>query len=129
MNIRLMRLIILPLGLISILLLEMLPFSFARVTAQANNNTSIQRRLSKYSPVKAPFLTPASRGQPVRDVQAALQRLGFYNGAIDGIYGTRTTRAVIAFQRSHRIVGDGRVGALTWQALRSNIAPVRRRRF
>ncbi|MEH2347198.1 MAG: peptidoglycan-binding domain-containing protein [Nostoc sp.] len=44
-------------------------------------------------------------------------------------HGTRTTRAVVAFQRSHRIVGDGRVGALTWQALRSNIAPVRRRRF
>ncbi|BAY23876.1 response regulator receiver protein [Calothrix sp. NIES-2100] len=43
--------------------------------------------------------------------------------------GPRTTKAVVAFQRSHRIVADGRVGALTWQALRSNIAPVRRRRF
>ncbi|WP_373528703.1 peptidoglycan-binding protein [Nostoc sp.] len=58
-----------------------------------------------------------------------MQWLGFYNGSINGIYGTRTTRAVVAFQRSHRIVGDGRVGALTWQALRSNIARVRRRRF
>ncbi|WP_242055934.1 peptidoglycan-binding domain-containing protein [Nostoc flagelliforme] len=74
--------------------------------------------------MKAPFFTPGSRGQPVRDVQTVLQSLGFYNGAIDGIYGPRTASAVAAFQRSQRLVGDGRVGALTWQALRT---PVRRR--
>jgi peptidoglycan hydrolase-like protein with peptidoglycan-binding domain len=48
-------------------------------------------------------------------------------GGIDGIYGPRTARAVAAFQRSQRLVGDGRVGALTWQALRNckNVPPVR----
>lgn len=127
MNIRLMRLIVLPLGLISVLLLGMLSFSVAPVKAQTNNNTSIKGRLSKYSPVKAPYLKPGSRGQPVRDVQAVLQWLGFFNGAIDGIYGPKTSTAVATFQRSHRIVGDGRVGALTWQALISSIPPVRRR--
>jgi peptidoglycan hydrolase-like protein with peptidoglycan-binding domain len=126
MNTRLMRLIILPFGLISVLFLGMLPLSFAPAYAHTNN-TSIRSRLSKYSPIKAPFLRPGSRGQPVRDVQAALQSLGFYNGAIDGIYGPRTATAVAAFQRSHRLVGDGRVGALTWQALRDskNVPPVR----
>ncbi len=121
MNTQFMRSIILPLGLIFTLFLGMLPFDFAPAKAQT---TSITGRLSKYSPVKAPFLTPGSRGQPVRDVQAVLQSLGFYNGAIDGIYGPRTASAVAAFQRSQRLVGDGRVGALTWQALRT---PVRRR--
>ncbi|ACC81577.1 peptidoglycan-binding domain-containing protein [Nostoc punctiforme] len=124
MNTRLMRSIILPLGLISTLFLGMLPFSFAPAKAQTNN--ALAARFSKYSPTKAPFLAPGSRGQAVRDVQAALQRLGFYNGAVDGIYGSRTATAVATFQRSHRIVGDGRVGALTWQALRSSIAPRRR---
>ncbi|MCC5603901.1 peptidoglycan-binding domain-containing protein [Nostoc favosum] len=100
----------------------------SQAKAQINNNASIRGRLSKYSPLYAPFLTPGSRGQPVRDVQAVLQWLGFYNGAIDGIYGPRTATAVATFQRSHRLVGDGRVGALTWQALRSDIPPVRRRR-
>ncbi|BDI14418.1 hypothetical protein ANSO36C_02200 [Nostoc cf. commune SO-36] len=126
MNTRFMRSIILPLGLISALFLGMLPFSFAPAKAQT---TSITGRLSKYSPVRAPFLTPGSRGQPVRDVQAVLKYLGFYNGAIDGIYGPRTATAVATFQRSQRLVGDGRVGALTWQALRSSIPPVRRRAF
>ncbi|WP_375479511.1 peptidoglycan-binding protein [uncultured Nostoc sp.] len=127
MKIRLMRLIVLPLGLISVLLLGMLSFSFAPAKAQTNNNTSIKGGLSKYSPVKSPYLKPGSRGQPVRDVQAVLQWLGFYKGSIDGIYGDKTSTAVATFQRSHRIVGDGRVGALTWQALISSVPPVRRR--
>ncbi|MBD2199546.1 MULTISPECIES: peptidoglycan-binding domain-containing protein [Calothrix] len=116
----------LPLGLISALFIGMLPFNFAPAQAQVNSNGSIVGRLSKYNPVNAPFLRVGSRGQPVRDVQAVLQNLGFYQGAIDGIYGLRTARAVAAFQRSQRLVGDGRVGALTWQALRdrTNAAPL-----
>ena len=125
MNTRFTRSIILPLGLTSALFLLMLPFTPAK--AQTSNNAQITGRLSKYSPIKAPFLKPGSRGQPVRDVQAALRSLGFYNGAIDGIYGPRTATAVATFQRSQRIVGDGRVGALTWQALRTPVRPVRRR--
>lgn len=125
MNTRFMRSIILPLALTSALFLGMLPFTPAK--AQTSNNAQITGRLSKYSPIKAPFLKPGSRGQPVRDVQAVLRSLGLYNGAIDGIYGPRTATAVATFQRSQRIVGDGRVGALTWQALRTPVRPVRRR--
>lgn len=116
----------LVLGLISALFLGMLPL--ISVPAQAQVNSRVYRRggLSKYSAVNAPFLSRGSRGQAVRDVQVALQSLGFYNGAIDGIYGSRTVRAVTEFQRSRRLVGDGQVGALTWQALRnsSNVAPM-----
>ncbi|MEH2200933.1 peptidoglycan-binding domain-containing protein [Nostoc sp.] len=124
MNTRFIRSVILPFGLISTLFFGMLPLSFAPAKAQAND--TLVGRLSKYSSIKAPFLAPGSRGQAVRDVQSALQRLGFYKGAIDGIYGPRTSTAVATFQRSHRIVGDGRVGALTWAALQSNIVPRRR---
>jgi peptidoglycan hydrolase-like protein with peptidoglycan-binding domain len=124
MNTRFMRSRILPLGFISAFFLGMLSFNFAPATAQTNNNAAIAGRLSEYSALKAPFLTRGSRGEPVRDVQAVLQWLGFYNGAIDGIYGPMTARAVAAFQRSQRLVADGRVGVLTWQALINNIPPV-----
>ncbi|MBD2355262.1 peptidoglycan-binding protein [Tolypothrix sp. FACHB-123] len=107
-------------GLISALFIGMLPFNFAPAQAQVNSNSSIRGRLLKYNPLNAPFLRVGSRGQAVTDVQAVLQNLGFYQGAIDGIYGLRTARAITAFQRSQRLVGDGRVGVLTWQALRNN---------
>lgn len=126
MNTRFIRSIVLPLGLTSALFVGMLPLSFDSAQAQVNSRVIRRSRLSRYSSVNAPFLRPGSRGQAVRDVQAVLQSLGFYNGAIDGIYGDRTARAVTAFQRSRRLVGDGQVGALTWQALRnsSNARPI-----
>ncbi|MUG91418.1 peptidoglycan-binding protein [Scytonema sp. UIC 10036] len=128
MNSRFMHSIILTWGFIFALFLGMQAFSFAPAArAQTNDNARIAGRLSEYSPLNAPLLTRASRGEAVRDVQAVLQWLGFYDGAIDGIYGPKTASAVTAFQRSQRLVGDGRVGTLTWQALRSNIPPVRRR--
>lgn len=92
--------------------------------AQTNNSVAIRGRLSEYSTWTAPYLTRKSRGKAVRDVQAVLKWLGFYNGAIDGIYGPKTARAVIAFQDSRRLVSDGRVEPLTWQALISSIPPV-----
>ena len=39
------------------------------------------------------------RGPDVEEVQSILSRLGYYDGAIDGIYGEHTRDAVIAFQR------------------------------
>jgi peptidoglycan hydrolase-like protein with peptidoglycan-binding domain len=125
MNPRLISSIILPLGLTSALFLNTFPWCVAPAKAQVNNGP-VAGRLSKYPPLQAPFLRVGSRGQAVRDVQAVLKSLGFYSGAIDGIYGLRTARAVAAFQRSQRLVGDSRVGTLTWQALRNsnNVAPV-----
>jgi peptidoglycan hydrolase-like protein with peptidoglycan-binding domain len=120
MNTRFITSKIIPLGLIPVFFLGILPFNLAPAQAQVNTNVSVTGRLSKYNPLNAPFLSPGSRGQAVTDVQAVLQNLGFYQGAIDGIYGLRTARAVTAFQRSQRLVGDGRVGVLTWQALRNN---------
>ena len=43
----------------------------------------------------------------VRDVQAALAGIGFYNGKIDGIYGSETSDAIIAFQEQAGILPDG----------------------
>ena len=54
-----------------------------------------------------------SRGQEVRSIQTKLKSLGFYNGAVDGIYGTGTQKAVRAFQKSVGITADGIAGQKT----------------
>ena len=54
-----------------------------------------------------------SRGDEVRRIQSKLRSLGFYNGAIDGIYGTSTQKAVKAFQKNCGITADGIAGPKT----------------
>ena len=54
-----------------------------------------------------------SRGQEVRSVQQKLKSLGFYSGAVDGIFGAQTRRAVVAFQKSVGITADGVAGPKT----------------
>lgn len=63
-----------------------------------------------------PVLTTGSRGDAVR----LLQQLLINHGAkisLDGSFGPATKSAVIAFQRSHGLGGDGIVGPKTWAAL------------
>ena len=54
-----------------------------------------------------------SSGEEVRQIQSKLKSLGFYSGAVDGIYGARTQSAVKAFQRSCGITADGIAGPTT----------------
>ena len=54
-----------------------------------------------------------STGEEVRQIQRKLQSLGFYKGSVDGIYGTQTKNAVLAFQRSCGITADGIAGKQT----------------
>lgn len=54
-----------------------------------------------------------SRGTEVRQIQTKLKQLGYYKGSIDGIYGTQTKNAVIAFQKNCGITADGIAGPKT----------------
>lgn len=54
-----------------------------------------------------------SRGDEVRKIQNKLKSLGFFDGAVDGIYGVKTQRAVRQFQKSVGITADGIAGQKT----------------
>lgn len=56
-------------------------------------------------------------GSDVAAVQQRLQVLGYYKGDIDGVYGSQTRDAVIAFQKDRKLTADGIVGPLTYEEL------------
>ena len=58
-----------------------------------------------------------SRGSEVTQIQTKLKRWGYYNGNIDGIYGTQTLEAVKWFQRKNGLTVDGIAGPATLKAM------------
>ena len=52
-----------------------------------------------------------------RTIQTKLKRWGYYNGAVDGIYGSQTRAAVRYFQQKNGLAVDGIVGPKTAAAL------------
>ena len=58
-----------------------------------------------------------SRSDEVKQIQTKLKRWGYYNGAIDGIYGTGTLNAVKWFQSKNGLTQDGIAGPKTLEAM------------
>lgn len=78
-------------------------------TPQPNN--------SQTTSVDLPVLRLGMRGPAVSRLQERLRALGFYSGAVDGIFGAETQSAVQAAQREFDLEPDGVVGSATWTAL------------
>jgi len=79
---------------------------------------------SYYIYVDRPFTTVSaasyrwgSRGSTVTEIQRRLKNWGYYDGAVDGIYGYRTYIAVRRFQSKNGLRVDGIVGPQTLRAL------------
>lgn len=58
-----------------------------------------------------------STGSEVVGIQTRLKAWGYYNGAVDGIFGTATKNAVIKFQKANGLKADGIVGSKTLAAI------------
>ncbi|MBR3163435.1 MAG: spore cortex-lytic enzyme [Clostridia bacterium] len=90
---RLIKMIIL---IITIMTISIIFFKISKVEA-----------LSKYG----------SRGTEVSKIQEKLKRWGYYNGSVDGIYGTQTVSAVKKFQQKNGLTVDGIAGPKTLAAM------------
>ena len=61
-----------------------------------------------------------SRGEEVKKIQQKLKNWGYYNGTVDGVYGSKTVEAVKQFQRKNGLTADGIAGTKTLNALGIN---------
>jgi peptidoglycan hydrolase-like protein with peptidoglycan-binding domain len=94
-----------------------------------NNTSSSSSTAAKPSPsqpspppiaaenLSFPVLRKGDQGTAVEQLQQRLQGLGFYDGAIDGIFGEETENFVKAFQTEFNLEVDGIVGGATWDTL------------
>ena len=90
--------------IISIFLLIILSTIICFFVMQSNNGV---QALSKYG----------SQGEEVRQIQTKLKRWGYYNGSVDGIYGSKTLAAVKSFQKKNGLTVDGIAGTKTLNAM------------
>ncbi len=67
-------------------------------------------------PESAP-IGPTSPPRVVKQLQIALAMLGYKVGEPDGVYGEKTRKAVLAFQKKLKLERDGLVGAKTARAI------------
>jgi N-acetylmuramoyl-L-alanine amidase len=58
-----------------------------------------------------------SSGQTVSTIQQKLKNWGYYDGPVDGVYGSATAQAVRYFQQKNGLTADGVCGSATLKAL------------
>ena len=68
-----------------------------------------------------PLIRQGSRGVYVLVAQDWLNTLGYGTGGLDGIFGTATRNAVIAYQRRVGLAADGIIGCNTWRSLQESV--------
>lgn len=67
------------------------------------------------------ILRLGSRGTNVMKVQAVLRKLGYYQGAVDGVFGAQFQDAVRRYQRDYGLTPDGVIGPTTYASLEKYI--------
>ena len=69
------------------------------------------------SSAQAEVLKQGSTGATVKTIQQKLKNWGYYDGSVDGIFGSGTRSAVVYFQRTNGLSADGIVGSATAAAM------------
>ena len=67
-------------------------------------------------------LKTGAKGTEVKELQTKLIQLGYLTGKADGIYGTKTEKAVKAFQEASKLTADGVAGEKTLSKLNGSTA-------
>ena len=88
------------------------------------DDNNLDRALSDTPVGGRPTLRQGDTGSWVEELQRELKQLTFYDGPIDGVFGTTTANAVRAFQTNNKLTADGVVGRNTWSALIFLYAPL-----
>ena len=92
--------------LISLIIITLISIGLT-IFALNQEDEEVLEVLSKYG----------SRGDEVRQIQTKLKRWGYYNGNVDGIFGSQTLEAVKYFQRKNGLKVDGIAGPETLKAM------------
>ena len=90
-----------------------LPDYSSKATKPAEATTGVL----KTAVVNLPILENNYSGAPVEVLQTLLNWKGYSCGIVDGKFGTKTEKAVRAFQKANHLKEDGIVGKNTWTAL------------
>lgn len=72
---------------------------------------------NEFVPSASMVAEAATTTAQTKTIQTKLKRWGYYTGAVDGIYGTKTKQAVKYFQRKNGLTVDGIVGKKTAAAM------------
>jgi peptidoglycan hydrolase-like protein with peptidoglycan-binding domain len=56
------------------------------------------------------IIKPGSKGEGVKYLQTKLKQLGYYDGEIDGLYGSDTSISIYRFQLKNGLIADGVFG-------------------
>jgi len=95
-----------------------------QVTGQLNQATAATLGLDPNTLLTVPAaaaapLPPADQLRPasVRAIQARLRSLGFYNGAVDGVWGGSTQAAIERFQQGRGLQVNGQLNPATVSAM------------
>ncbi|MEH2090477.1 peptidoglycan-binding domain-containing protein [Nostoc sp.] len=108
------------LSAIEILLFSATPLLIASTTLVSIAAPQKIAQVNPQDSINRPSLKVGSQGERVSELQAALKLLGFYSGAVDGIYSENTASAVSRFKQAAGLNPDGVVDASTWQRLFPN---------
>ncbi len=90
------------------------------MTLKALYSSNARRTTSSSGVVGTSLRKGMTDSASVRNMQARLNRLGYYSGTIDGNFGQGTEAAVKAFQANNSLVADGVAGENTLNKLYSD---------
>ena len=85
------------------------PLFSTRATNTAVDIAAVKSKTEPSLKVSAPAEVPASKVSPdlLREIQTALSVRGYYDGKLDGVYGSRTNKAISTFQADQGLAVDG----------------------